>query len=73
MEIITPKRMVQKRSYSYYNITWMIMYINNTKICISMEPIKFFWYFPNENTYYLNPPDAGTGKHIKFWFVVYLY
>ena len=33
--------MVPKRSYSYYNITWMGRYRNNTKICVRMELISF--------------------------------
>ena len=31
------------------------------------------WYLPTDYTYDLDPPDAGTGNHIKFWFGVYLY
>ena len=31
------------------------------------------WYLPNEYTYDLDTPDAGTGNPIKFWFVVYIY
>ena len=34
---------------------------------------NLFWYLPTEYTYELYPPDAGTGKQIKFWFGVYLY
>ena len=41
MYIITPKRMVPKRSYSYYNITCMGTYINNTKIFVSILIIPF--------------------------------
>ena len=49
------------------------MYRKNTKICVSMELIPFFWYCPTEYTYYLAPPYAGTGKKIMFWYGVYLY
>ena len=31
------------------------------------------WYHPIEYTDDLDPPDAGTGKQIKFWFGVYLH
>ena len=31
------------------------------------------WFYPTEYTDDLDPPNAGTGNQIKFWFVVYLY
>ena len=33
--------MVPKRIYSYYNITWIVRYRNNTNICVRMELIRF--------------------------------
>ena len=33
--------MVPKKSYQYYNITWMERYIKNNNICVSRELITF--------------------------------
>ena len=30
------------------------------------------WYYYREYTDDLDPPDAGAGNHIRFWFGVYL-
>ena len=53
------KRMVPRRSYSYYKITWMIRYRNNTKIFVRRYIIPFVWYYYNEYTYDLDPSDAS--------------
>ena len=31
-----------------------------------------FWNYHPEYTYDLDPPDAGAGNQIRFWFGVYL-
>ena len=61
VQIIAPNRIVTRRRYDSYKVTWMVRYRKNQYMC-QEEYNTLCWYFHSECTDNFYPPNEVTGN-----------
>ena len=72
VHITIPNRMGPSRSYSYYKDNLVNQVQKQYSDMCQDGDNTLCWHYHPEYIDDLDPPDAGAGNHIRFWFGFYL-